>query len=631
MADETTYRKTETTGGTHEDNVTYLDQALWRQLREPEGQLEFYNAWLALQLKMIEGVSLGVILLREPGKSTLKTAAVWPQNTDPRKLFAAVFDRVIESGKGVVTRSDLERGEEKEEPLHIGYPVKIGGKLVGAAAFEVTPRSKEKLQVAMRHIQWGLAWVENRLLLDQAGRTVNDRSRISNALDLTAVTLQEESFKASANSLVTELAARLDCDRVSLGFKPRRHVKLAALSHAAQFKKQMNLVRAIETAMNESMDQVEPVVHPEAAGAKAPPVKRAHEELVSLTGAGAVCTVPFIDSQGGTYGALTLERSADKPFTLEEVELVDVLASLLGPILEEKRQNSLWLIARAAASMKIGLGKVLGPGHLAVKTLCLLGAVATLFFAIAEGQYRVTAKTTIEGAVQRAIVVPFDGFLSEASVRAGDTVTKGQALCSLDDRDMHLERLRWSSQREQYQRQYREAMAEGNRANVKILREQINQAEAQISLLDEQLDRARLRAPFDGIVISGDQSQALGSPVQRGQVLFEIAPLKGYRLKLRIQEKEINTIDPGQKGTLVLNALPEEPLPINVRKITPVSAAEEGRNFFLVEAGFDRTVPGLRPGMEGYSKVIVGKRKLFWIWTHALYDWFRLWVWSWWP
>jgi multidrug efflux pump subunit AcrA (membrane-fusion protein) len=138
-------------------------------------------------------------------------------------------------------------------------------------------------------------------------------------------------------------------------------------------------------------------------------------------------------------------------------------------------------------------------------------------------------------------------------------------------------------------------------------------------------------APFDGLVITGDLSQTLGSPVQRGQVLFEIAPLEDYRLRLRVDERQINQIKLGQKGTLILNSLPEEPLPMTIRKVTPVATAEEGHNLFMVEADLDRSLASLRPGMEGYGKVDIDERKLIWIWTHDVYDWLRLWVWSWWP
>lgn len=631
MTDGPTRRQPSDSKGQRAGSVAYLDQTLWRQLSESEDQGEFLYAWLALQARIVEGVLKGVIVLGEPEKGPFAVAGVWPQGTVPQSGLSGILEKVLETRKGVVTRGEAAEEEAEGGPLLMGYPVRLSGKVTGAVGFEMAPRPKEQLQPAMRQIQWGLAWVENWLLRTQAAGAGSTQSRITTALDLTAITLQEKSFKASANSLVTELAARLDCDRVSLGAMRDQHVKVKALSHAAQFKQQMNLIRAIEAAMAESLDQAEPIVFPDQSAGEGLTVMRAHEELVSQAGDEAVCTMPFMDDSGSGYGALTLERSADKPFTVEEVELVDTLVSLIGPVLEEKRLNDRWLVIRIMDSVKGGLGRVVGPGHLVLKAVCASLLAAVIFMSLAEGQYRVTAKTVIEGSVQRAVVAPYDGFLLEAFVRAGDTVREGQVLCSLDDRDMKLERIRWTSQREQFQRQYREAMAEGNRTSVKILREQISQAEAQINLLDEQLVRSRMVAPFDGLVITGDLSQALGSPVQRGQVLFEIAPLEDYRLRLRVDERQINQIKLGQKGTLILNSLPEEPLPMTIRKVTPVATAEEGHNFFMVEADLDRSLASLRPGMEGYGKVDIDERKLIWIWTHDVYDWLRLWVWSWWP
>jgi hypothetical protein len=67
--------------------------------------------------------------------------------------------------------------------------------------------------------------------------------------------------------------------------------------------------------------------------------------------------------------------------------------------------------------------------------------------------------------------------------------------------------------------------------------------------------------------------------------------------------------------------------PLKVRRVTPVSAAEEGRNYFRVEAELQtdagKAPPPLRPGMEGVGKVAVGQRSLLWIWTHGFVDWLR--------
>jgi multidrug resistance efflux pump len=174
-------------------------------------------------------------------------------------------------------------------------------------------------------------------------------------------------------------------------------------------------------------------------------------------------------------------------------------------------------------------------------------------------------------------------------------------------------------------------MAEVDPAKMMVFKEQINQAEAQVALIDEQLSRIAILAPFRGVVVKGDLSQSLGSPVERGQVLFEVAPLEAYRVKLQVDDSDITHIKVGEKGYVVLTALPELSFPFTVDQITPVTTAKEGRTFFLVEAKLDQVTQRLRPGMEGFGKVIAGRHKLIWIWTHSLIDWIRLWAWSWLP
>ena len=63
----------------------------------------------------------------------------------------------------------------------------------------------------------------------------------------------------------------------------------------------------------------------------------------------------------------------------------------------------------------------------------------------------------------------------------------------------------------------------------------MKQIDAQLELIDAQLARMRLTAPFSGVVVSGDLSQSLGSPVEHGQVLFEVAPLDAYRVILEVE------------------------------------------------------------------------------------------------
>jgi multidrug efflux pump subunit AcrA (membrane-fusion protein) len=158
---------------------------------------------------------------------------------------------------------------------------------------------------------------------------------------------------------------------------------------------------------------------------------------------------------------------------------------------------------------------------------------------------------------------------------------------------------------------------------------QVQQAEAQVSLLESQLSRTEITAPFDGLVVNGDLNQSLGSAVKRGQVLFEVAPLNLYRVILEVDQGEITDIQKGQKGTLKLSSIPDAVFPLTIIQLTPVSSSKEGRSYFRVEAVLDRVSDRLSPGMEGVGKIEVGERKLIWILTHKIVDWIRLTFWSW--
>jgi RND family efflux transporter MFP subunit len=381
--------------------------------------------------------------------------------------------------------------------------------------------------------------------------------------------------------------------------------------------------------MDEAMDQHAVMVYPPPSEGLSL-VTKAHEELLKQHGSGAVLTIP-LEHKGKVIGGLTLERTEDKPFDKWTVEACETVAGFVAPILDSKRHEEQWLARKALDSLTTQVKRLVGPRYLVRKTVLIVIAALVIFFSFFKIDYRVTANTVIEGEVQRVVAAPFNGFIKEAPVRPGDVVKKGALLCLLDDRDLKLERLKWAMEKEQLTKQYHEAMAKHDRAQSTVTKAKIDQAEAQLGLVEEQLSRTRVTAPFNGVVMSGDLSQSLGAPVERGQELFKVAPLDAYRVIAEVGEKDIIHIRVGQKSKLVLPSMPGEALPFVVNKITPVSIAEEGKNFFRVEASMETHSEWLRPGMEGIGKITVDRRRLIWVWTHEAVDWVRLQLWRWWP
>jgi multidrug resistance efflux pump len=295
------------------------------------------------------------------------------------------------------------------------------------------------------------------------------------------------------------------------------------------------------------------------------------------------------------------------------------------------RREERWLGAKIAEACRTRLEELLGPYHVASKLAGAATIAVVLFMAFVRGDYRVTADALLEPAVLRASAAPFNGYIARAPVRPGDLVREGDLLGSLDDRDLRLERIKWVSEREQLLKQYRQALADRSAPQAEIFAASIEEANAELERIEDLLSRTELRAPFDGVVISGDFSQELGAPVDKGEVLFEVAPLDAYRVILKVDETDIADVEPGQTGRVVFSSLPTDSHDVLVEKLTPVATAEEGRNYFRVEARLLESSERLRPAIEGVAKIEVDRRRLIWIWTHEAIDWLRVALWRWMP
>lgn len=605
------------------------DQA-WARFAQQQTPEEFCSSWLFIQCHTIGGVSDGVVVLHKPGSSAFAPVAFFPEGPRDRVLLAPVIERALKEGRGLVEPQGAPEDPGQRGPrYHLAYPVRLEGQVRGAVGMDIDWRPESQLQVAMRSLQWGSGWLEL-LLRRHADPFEAERLRLKLALDLVASLLDQRRFGDSATAFTTELASRLGCDRVSLGILRGDRIRVGAVSHSPRFERRANLVRAVEGAMEEAIDQGETVVFP-PENERRPVVARAHEALLQESEAGSAATFPLVDG-GRVVGALTLERAAGHRFDASTLTICEAVASVAGPILELKRGAEVSLAAHAGRSARTVWEKLAGPGHAALKLGTAAIVAAAAFLAFATGDFRISADSIVEGSVQRAITAPVNGYVKDALLRAGDTVRQGEVLGRFDDRDLKLERVKLLSQHDQYVRQYREAMGKRERAQVQIVSAQIAQAEAQLALVEEELARMVMVAPFDGVIVSGDLSQSLGSPVERGQVLFEIAPLDSYRVVLQVDEHDISYVEPGQRGELIVSSIPGERYGLAVTRVTPVNTAREGRNFFRVEAALDaHPGPRVRPGMEGVSKVRVDERRLAWIWTRSFTDWVRLWVWSWLP
>jgi Barrel-sandwich domain of CusB or HlyD membrane-fusion len=599
------------------------DEAIsWASFAAARLASEFCQSWLRLQCRMVSG-SLAGLLLLETEDGSFAPAATWAiEGRDVAELVPTA-ERALRERRGLVERTG-------DGDAHAAYPVDIHGKLWGVVVVNLGASPEGVLQGALRRLHWGAGWLETLFHRRQAEQDAQKLAAARLALEIVGAVAPSKGLVGAATALANELATRVDCCRVAIGAVRRGRVRVLALSHSASLAKKLRLADSLANAMEEAVDQSASVGYPPVTGGERR-VAIAHRDHVRDMRLSAVLSV-VLSRDGQTIGVIALERDAALPFDSQTLALCEAVASLVGPVIGLQQELDRPLTGRAVRALTTVGHAVLGRGNPAVKLAAGAVAVLAIWLSVATDDFRVSDKATIEGELQMALVAPFNGFIATASKRAGDLVEEGEVLATLDARELRLEALRYDSEREEARLKQKKAEDKRDRAEAAVQNAYAAEADAQFELASSKLNHAQAIAPFRGLIVSGDLTHDLGSPVERGKILFQVAPLNSYRVVVKVDERDISYIRAQQVGHLVLNGLAAATLDFDVERIVPVADAGQGRNTFDVEGKLrDGSDPRLRPGMEGIGKITVGRARLIWIWAHPIIDWARLLLWKWLP
>lgn len=318
------------------------------------------------------------------------------------------------------------------------------------------------------------------------------------------------------------------------------------------------------------------------------------------------------------YSVVLLERPTGQPFTDVQQKAIQTLLApsldLLTRRIDEQRSIRMRLQHYGATKLNHRTLKDMGirrPGL----SLAVLAVAGSLLIPI---EHRFTARAAIEAKDLQVIIAPQNGFVATSHTRAGESVKKGQLLATLDAQDLNLAVNKWESEKIKNEQAVDLALATRDRVALGRLRADTARIAAEQALVERQLERAELRAPFDGVVLSGDFSQRLGSAVNQGDTLFTIAATDEYRLVLDIKENDVGLVNAGQQADVRMTSLPNQTWHASVESVLPVATSTEGSNVFRVPAKLDERPDALLPGMEGVAKVHAGSRSLAWVYTRSL-------------
>jgi hypothetical protein len=522
-------------------------------------------------------------------------------------------------------RSATAVWSRKDRRHILSIPLQLAQLPSAAAAFLVYARSATALAAIRERLEVGLSLP----VLSQSRQALQkkelDLQRLHRAMETLSAVNRHRRFGSSVMALCNEAAAQWRCDRASLGVLAGRYVQVKALSHAENFSRKMQVVQDLEAAMEECLDQDGEVIHP--ASEDSTYISRQSAEFSQRYGPLALASLPI--RQGGkVWGVLTLERPADRPFTLDEVEAVRLALELCTARLVALQEHDRWIGAKLAGGLRESLAVLAGPRHTWAKITALLVFAALVFLIFAKGNYRAEASFVLEGTQRQVIPAPFDGYLKTVNVEVSDTIQAGRtSLAELDTAELRLKLAEAKADQAGYRKQMDAAMRDGQTAQAQIAEANADKAQAQIDLLEYMIGQAKLLSPLGGTVVQGDLKRQIGAPVKTGDVLFEVTPLESLRAVLHVREDQIADVRVGQRGTLATASYPGQYLDFEVERVNPIAEVVKQENVFKIRVRLRELYPWMRPGMEGVAKIDLAKRRYAWIWTRKIVNWVRMRLW----
>ncbi|MEO0483704.1 MAG: HlyD family efflux transporter periplasmic adaptor subunit [Planctomycetota bacterium] len=538
------------------------------------------------------------------------------------------------------------------------------------------PRSESALQTTVALAEVIAGYTHGR----RAMQALRDVRGASAALDLAAQLISTintaSNFKGACLQLVNDVQRQTGVDRVALGWckgiGPRgegEKVKCVAISDTEMLDRRMKMVRSMEAAMDECLDQEQPVLYPAPPEAEAAEsleeadvllsqaITHAHRELAASDANLRIASLP-LRVEDRVVGVLTLETSAPKasnqppkvdikgngapaaggagledPLSIEQLETVQAACDLIAPVMRIRRSDDRMLPLRALDSSVATAGWVVGPKH----TVWKLGALvvmalllATIFVRI---PYRVEAPCQVQPRERRTVSVPFSAVIASVpeDIEPGARVEVGQLLAQLETTDLRLQRLDVQNEILRAERRADEARARGELSEAQQAEAQADQARARLALIDLRVEQASITAPIAGIIISGNASDFEGASVELGQPLFEVAAMDDLLIQARADDRDIKLIleaqAAGLRGSMATKAYPSRRFDVDIERIVPLATPDQGKNTFEVRAALDASADWMRPGMEGLVKFDTGERTLIDIGTRRIRDQLRLWLW----
>lgn len=428
-----------------------------------------------------------------------------------------------------------------------------------------------------------------------------------------------------AKAMVMEIEARYGFDLTAVGFVRDTRVEIVAISGVDVVREANPGVAAMRVAMEECLDRRDVIVHMGRDTTESDNC-RLHAQWSALAHGSPVASIPLVCT-GEIVAIVSMCQGAGSPLTGEQVQLIAEEMSGYAALVPLSQAATRSVLAHALHSTRLAVRQALGRGRRRAAATVLGVAAAAYWLAFGTLHYTFTVPCTVHAVERRTIACPRSGVLAGLFVRPGDRVREGQVLAEIDASEDYLRRTELVAEIESLGALIDQAIAKRESGDVRVNEARRRSLQAQLGIVDANIAQAQIRAPQEGIILAGELRERLGSRIEVGMALFEVARNDSAEVMLRIPEALVLAAHECAVAEFAPASRPDYSYRLEGLRIAPASTVVDGRNVFLAEARVAFDIGSLPPGMEGAAYLDAGPRSVFWVLTHRFTDWLHLNFW----
>lgn len=422
----------------------------------------------------------------------------------------------------------------------------------------------------------------------------------------------------------------LSYDRAAVSLEDAGQLTLRAISGQETFDAKSDANLELDRLMEWLLERGEVAYVPDIEGDTelASSVRTSFPGYLERTRIRSLCLVPLVDEEG-RVGAFYME-SASVGFLgdagLEAAQLLATQASvalrnselygqvpligLLAPVAEMR--NRLAAMPRTAFLRKVGIP-----------------VVVVIAVALIPWRERVSPRSAelIPGS-RMPVRATVGGLLEEVRAQEGAPVSRGDVLAVLRDDEIRIRISETEGALAAARREEASARSRGDETQSRLADIRTAEFTENLSLLREQLERTRIRAPVDGVILTVRPHEMLGEYLEPGRTFVLLGRTDRLQVEALIEQHDVDRVQTGLPVRLKVAARPNHTFVGTIVQMSPsATPGPAGDATVTVWGDIDNDEGLLRPGLEARAKIVGARRPVGYLVFRPLIRWIQMRFW----